>query len=316
MVLDQVSQCRYELSDIGWKVYVTFLFSSTLAIPALIIAICYVHIVYTIWHKSKLVMVSQQRLRKRLKTRQATTSSYMDSQATAITLVGTSVYSNSQAVRSTNEDAHKRQSESQSYLGCDSHHIIGTTECGPGTCIPDDLGEHELDTDNEQTSSEAESLQKAHVALNHRVQLIELAEMNNKTTKSDGESVADRGLSRYQTDPQQPASDNKINGSSYLTRQHGSGVIPKARIKTVKMTLVIVAAFILCWSPFYIFNMLTVYHVIKKDNSRMIALSTLTQSLAHLNSAVNPIIYWLFSGRRSSGRKKSRHPAATSSEAQ
>lgn len=83
------------------------------------------------------------------------------------------------------------------------------------------------------------------------------------------------------------------------TQQHGSGVIPQARIKTIKMTLVIVAAFILCWAPFYIINLCSVFGLIKKETNFTMALKTLTQSLAHLNSAVNPIIFWLFSSKRS-----------------
>lgn len=82
------------------------------------------------------------------------------------------------------------------------------------------------------------------------------------------------------------------------SQQHGSGVIPKARIKTIKMTLVIVAAYILCWSPFCIINLCSVFRLMKEDSNITIAIKTLTQSLAHLNSAVNPIIFWIFSSKR------------------
>lgn len=87
---------------------------------------------------------------------------------------------------------------------------------------------------------------------------------------------------------------------NYAAQQHGSGVIPKARIKTIKMTLVIVAAFVLCWSPFCIINLCSVFGIMKSDTNWSIALMTLSQSLAHLNSAVNPIIFWIFSSKRSS----------------
>ena len=84
----------------------------------------------------------------------------------------------------------------------------------------------------------------------------------------------------------------------FVAQQHGSGVIPKARIKTIKMTLVIVVAYILCWSPFLILNLCGVFGLIKNDTNVSHALLTLSQSLAHLNSAVNPIIFWLFSSKR------------------
>lgn len=88
-----------------------------------------------------------------------------------------------------------------------------------------------------------------------------------------------------------------------ISQQHGRGVIPKARIKTIKMTLVIVAAYVLCWSPFFIINICVVFGFISKDTDVTIALSTLTQSLAHLNSAANPIIFWLFSSKRHNNQK-------------
>lgn len=97
------------------------------------------------------------------------------------------------------------------------------------------------------------------------------------------------------------------------SQQHGSGVIPKARIKTIKMTLVIVLAFILCWVPFCIINLCHVFGLLKNDTYVTTALMTLSQSLAHLNSAMNPIIFWLFSSRRNN--QQNAHVTAASSEA-
>ncbi|XP_046546267.1 cardioacceleratory peptide receptor-like [Haliotis rubra] len=73
----------------------------------------------------------------------------------------------------------------------------------------------------------------------------------------------------------------------------GRGVIPQAKIRTIKMTLIIVIVFILCWSPFFVYNILDLYDHIPSSN----ALSTLIQSAAPLNSAANPIIYGIFSTR-------------------
>lgn len=73
------------------------------------------------------------------------------------------------------------------------------------------------------------------------------------------------------------------------------GLIPKAKIKTVKMTFVIVSVFVLCWSPYFVFNLLQVFHLVP-ENQTNLAVSTFIQSLAPLNSAANPIIYCLFSG--------------------
>ncbi|KAK9885329.1 hypothetical protein WA026_010829 [Henosepilachna vigintioctopunctata] len=83
-----------------------------------------------------------------------------------------------------------------------------------------------------------------------------------------------------------PGSDSK--------RVSSRGLIPRAKIKTVKITLVIVSVFILCWSPYIVFDLLQVYGHIKPTQTN-IAIATFVQSLAPLNSAANPIIYCIFS---------------------
>ena len=77
-------------------------------------------------------------------------------------------------------------------------------------------------------------------------------------------------------------------------RASSRGLIPKAKVKTVKMTFVIIFVFILCWSPYIVFDLLQVYGCIP-TNSTYQAVATFIQSLAPLNSAANPIIYCLFS---------------------
>ncbi|KAK3083419.1 hypothetical protein FSP39_022196 [Pinctada imbricata] len=80
------------------------------------------------------------------------------------------------------------------------------------------------------------------------------------------------------------------------TSMSSRGVIPQAKIRTIKMTFVIILVFILCWSPFFIYNLLSVYGVIPLDQTT-IAMSAFKQSLAPLNSAANPMIYGVFSTR-------------------
>ncbi|XP_059048284.1 cardioacceleratory peptide receptor-like [Achroia grisella] len=79
-------------------------------------------------------------------------------------------------------------------------------------------------------------------------------------------------------------------------RASSRGIIPKAKIKTVKMTFVIVFVFVLCWSPYMIFDLLQVYDFIP-DTQVNVAIASLIQSLAPLNSAANPVIYFIFSNR-------------------
>ncbi|XP_035702446.1 cardioacceleratory peptide receptor isoform X2 [Folsomia candida] len=77
-------------------------------------------------------------------------------------------------------------------------------------------------------------------------------------------------------------------------RASSRGLIPKAKIKSVKMTFVIVFVFLCCSSPYVVFSMLQVYDFIPPTQT-MTAVSTFFTSLSPLNSAANPIIYCLFS---------------------
>lgn len=92
-----------------------------------------------------------------------------------------------------------------------------------------------------------------------------------------------------------PFKDSKfIRGRE--TNMSSRGIIPQAKIRTIKMTFIIIFVFILCWSPYFIFNLMTVYDHIPINASTM-GLHSFIQSLAPLNSAANPIIYGVFSTR-------------------
>ncbi|XP_052814962.1 cardioacceleratory peptide receptor-like [Mya arenaria] len=75
---------------------------------------------------------------------------------------------------------------------------------------------------------------------------------------------------------------------------NNKGIIPQAQIKTVKMTLIIVIMFVLCWCPYFVYNLKDVYSEIVNNSKTYHALTSLIQSLAPLNSAANPIIYGVF----------------------
>ncbi|CAG4936744.1 unnamed protein product [Colias eurytheme] len=77
-------------------------------------------------------------------------------------------------------------------------------------------------------------------------------------------------------------------------RASSRGLIPRAKIKSVKMTFVIVFVFILCWSPYILFDLLQVYDHIPPTQANL-AIATFIQSLAPLNSAANPLICCMFS---------------------
>ncbi|XP_022697696.1 cardioacceleratory peptide receptor-like isoform X2 [Varroa jacobsoni] len=91
-------------------------------------------------------------------------------------------------------------------------------------------------------------------------------------------------------------SSGGTNSDTESKRASSRGIIPKAKIKTIKMTLIIVFVFVLCWSPYMIYDLLQVYgYAVIEDRKTATAVATFMQSLAPLNSLANPMIYCLFS---------------------
>ncbi|TKS71601.1 Vasopressin V2 receptor [Collichthys lucidus] len=78
------------------------------------------------------------------------------------------------------------------------------------------------------------------------------------------------------------------------SRASGVAGMSKARVKTLKMTVVIVLAYIVCWAPFFTVQLWSAWdtHAPKET-----ATFTILMLLASLNSCANPCIYLLFSGQ-------------------
>lgn len=91
------------------------------------------------------------------------------------------------------------------------------------------------------------------------------------------------------------AKDHQNNESStiYLRRsQNAASTIPRAKIKTLKLTICIIASFIICWTPYFIVNNVRIYSNYTITVSKNVILGV--QTLALLNSALNPIFYGYF----------------------
>ncbi|CAK6982151.1 gonadotropin-releasing hormone II receptor-like [Scomber scombrus] len=81
-------------------------------------------------------------------------------------------------------------------------------------------------------------------------------------------------------------------GESYL-RRSGTDIIPKARMKTLKMTVVIVLSFVVCWTPYYL---LGIWYWFQPDMLQV------TPEYVHhalfvfgnLNTCCDPVIYGLY----------------------
>ncbi|XP_052452956.1 arg8-vasotocin receptor-like [Carassius gibelio] len=100
---------------------------------------------------------------------------------------------------------------------------------------------------------------------------------------------------RYKTKktPGDGAHKNGLIGKSSVS---SVTTISRAKLRTVKMTFVIVLAYIICWAPFFTVQMWSVWDKnFSWDDSENTAV-TLSALLASLNSCCNPWIYMVFSG--------------------
>ncbi|XP_075067387.1 neuropeptide S receptor [Mixophyes fleayi] len=82
----------------------------------------------------------------------------------------------------------------------------------------------------------------------------------------------------------------------FCTSYSHRGLISKAKMKAIKYSSVVILAFILCWSPYFLFDILDNFEMLPMTKERIYA-SVIIQNLPVLNSAVNPIIYCVFSNR-------------------
>lgn len=377
--IEDVPQCYIDYDIKGWKLYMIYLTVSLLIVPALVIAVCYAHIVYTIWSKGRQVAKQQRDQNKCLAKRPNASSAKCRSiggEPSGEKRKLTAGNKPLEIVRSANKSAgdkligrHIQRAElgtGEPKNGGGGGQLISVAldsqQNHSTVCLQEELSqdtEEEVDytsTEEDEDDDEEEqqvvdkrlfkqpSGRSSNGFEMHQI----LAEDNRSLSNGHGgqvrvcventrdssetinakekstETQRNRDLLSSELDEQTlPEANseivNRVTGKkakqarrSYVAHQHGSGVIPKARIKTIKMTLVIVAAFLLCWSPFYIINLCSVFGLMKGDSGITVALATLSQSLAHLNSAVNPIIFWIFSSKRSNNTLASSSDARNS----
>ncbi|XP_068450044.1 oxytocin receptor [Clinocottus analis] len=85
----------------------------------------------------------------------------------------------------------------------------------------------------------------------------------------------------------------KTSKCNTLARVSSVKLISKAKITTVKMTFVIVVAYIVCWTPFFSVQMWSAWDPAAPREAMPFIISML---LASLNSCCNPWIYMCFAG--------------------
>ncbi|XP_064635428.1 neuropeptide S receptor-like [Lineus longissimus] len=68
--------------------------------------------------------------------------------------------------------------------------------------------------------------------------------------------------------------------------------IPRARVRTIKMTLSIIITFIACWSPYFVTHLIRIYSEYKYNVPKTVL--AFVETIALLQSALNPILYGCF----------------------
>lgn len=98
----------------------------------------------------------------------------------------------------------------------------------------------------------------------------------------------------------------------HLRRSHNN--IPKARMRTLKMSIVIVTSFIICWTPYY---MLGLWYWLFPEKME----ETVSHSLTHMlfifglfNACLDPITYGLFTVHLNQGLKRCRQMSSARTE--
>ncbi|CAF1230764.1 unnamed protein product [Rotaria sordida] len=89
---------------------------------------------------------------------------------------------------------------------------------------------------------------------------------------------------------------NSIDGQQLQQRCGANHFLSRARLKTIKLTFIVVLTYIICSTPFYIGSIIMVLHEKFISQKTMNWLMTIFSLLFNLNSCSNPIIWLTFSG--------------------
>ncbi|XP_072746865.1 adipokinetic hormone/corazonin-related peptide receptor variant I-like isoform X1 [Anoplolepis gracilipes] len=90
-------------------------------------------------------------------------------------------------------------------------------------------------------------------------------------------------------------------------RRSSSGFLSRARVRTLKMTITIIAVFIICWTPYYV---MSVWYWFDRPTAQKVdeRIQRALFFFACTNSSMNPIIYGIFNIRQRNKTKIQSHP--------
>ncbi|KAK3583449.1 hypothetical protein CHS0354_025581 [Potamilus streckersoni] len=100
-------------------------------------------------------------------------------------------------------------------------------------------------------------------------------------------------LCRRNADLRLKETRNSAKLSNRTLRQTNSVIfnrgISRSKFKSIQLSLGIVSGFIICWSPYFIYNLLEVFEVVKPHPMKIPIMI-----LAYLNNVANPIIFFIY----------------------
>ncbi|XP_062569616.1 cardioacceleratory peptide receptor-like [Saccostrea cucullata] len=91
-------------------------------------------------------------------------------------------------------------------------------------------------------------------------------------------------------------SSRQSSTSSGSEHDDSNSSISRAKMKTIRMTFIIAMAFVCCWAPYMLYNLLAVYGQLPNTPGWQ-PVGIFIEGLLPLNSVVNPVIYGVFSIR-------------------
>ncbi|XP_048779061.1 mesotocin receptor-like [Ostrea edulis] len=118
----------------------------------------------------------------------------------------------------------------------------------------------------------------------------------NVSNKTEGFQLTEISSPSAQQSTLLTSRQNTSSSSSGVGQRNSSSTLSDAKMRTIKMTFMISVAFMCCWAPFMIFNLLDVYEH-TTPSKEMNSIRIFIQSLLPLNSVANPLIYGAFSIR-------------------
>ncbi|XP_045082558.1 gonadotropin-releasing hormone II receptor-like [Coregonus clupeaformis] len=86
---------------------------------------------------------------------------------------------------------------------------------------------------------------------------------------------------------------HKAKGGEHCLRRSGTDMIPKARMKTLKMTIVIVVSFVICWTPYYLLGIWYWFQPAMLQETPEYVHHALFV-FGNLNTCCDPVIYGFF----------------------